>query len=88
MVYLDSHKPFIVGGALKAKKKKVGEEAALVIRGPIKRLCEILKGGRVTNCRTLLPNMWLLNHSIGIIRECVRNSESQAPARPPKPLRL
>lgn len=57
MVCLDSHKPFSVGGALKAKKKKVGEEAALVIRGPIKRLCEILKGGRVTNCRTLLLNM-------------------------------
>lgn len=32
----------------------------MVIREPIKRLCEILKGGWVTSCRTLLLKVWLL----------------------------
>ena len=37
IVYLDSHKPFSVAGALKAKKERVREEGAGASRGPKKK---------------------------------------------------
>lgn len=38
LVCLDSQKPFHNAGASKAEKEKLGEEAAVVMRGPTKRL--------------------------------------------------
>ena len=46
MVCLDSPKPFTVAGALKAKRR-VGEEAEVIITGQTKRLRGTLKGGWV-----------------------------------------